>query len=61
MGTSTGTIHQYKQFLKNNNMIRQIGHHYNTGITQMSNATSTNYFTTFLQNVDMTKLLLVFI
>ena len=27
----------------------------------MSNATTTNYFTTFLQNVDVTNLLLVFI
>ena len=54
-------IHRYEQFLKNNNMIRQIRHHYNTSITQMSNATAKNYFPTFLHNVDVANLLLVFI
>jgi len=30
-------------------------------ISEQSNATVTNYFTIFLQNVDMTNLVLVFI
>ena len=35
MDTDTGTIYRHEQFLKNYNMIRQIGHNYNTGMTQI--------------------------
>ena len=30
-GTSMGTIRRHEQFLKNYNMIQQIGHRYDTG------------------------------
>ena len=33
MGISIGIIRRHEQFLKNYNMIRQIGHRYNTNTT----------------------------
>ena len=32
MGTGMGTIRRHKQFLKNYNMVQQIGHQYDTGM-----------------------------
>ena len=41
MGTGTGTIWWHEQFLKNYNMIWQIGHHYDMGTTRIWHGYST--------------------